>query len=129
MQFPSLKCSYKQYCHHHHYDAIVQAVYCSFPEERTQPVSEHKLKKEKDIVGRFSVFILISHHICPHHDESDHDDYREDEIQGAGSGGGDCPPGPTYTCLPGNHHHHHHHQHKHQHHTCLTSSCYSPSYH
>ena len=31
----------------------LQAVYCSFPEKRTQPVSEHKLKKEKDIVGRF----------------------------------------------------------------------------
>lgn len=34
------------------YNSYLEAVYCSFPDKRTQPVSEHKLKKEKDIVGR-----------------------------------------------------------------------------
>merc|ERR1712192_395496 len=34
------------------YNSYLEAVYCSFPGQRTQPVSEHKLKKEKDIVGR-----------------------------------------------------------------------------
>ena len=30
----------------------VQAVYCSFPGHRTQPVTEHALKKDKDLTGR-----------------------------------------------------------------------------
>merc|ERR1712233_276958 len=34
------------------YNSYLEAVYCSFPDQRTQPASEHKLKKEKDIVGR-----------------------------------------------------------------------------
>ena len=56
-----------------------QAVYCSFPGQRTQPVSVHKLKKEKDIVGRFpfaTIIISIFHPICPtpHHDDDDDDD-------------------------------------------------------
>ena len=47
-------------CRHLHQNSNdPQAVYCSFPEQRTQPASEHKLKKEKDIVGRFHIIIIL----------------------------------------------------------------------
>jgi len=34
------------------YNSYLEAVYCSFPGHRTQPVAEHALKKDKDLTGR-----------------------------------------------------------------------------
>jgi len=34
------------------YNSYLEAVYCSFPEYRTQPARDHRLKSAKDLVGR-----------------------------------------------------------------------------
>lgn len=40
------------------YMSYLEAVYCSFPQYRTQPVKEHELKELKDIVGREKTQLL-----------------------------------------------------------------------